>query len=95
MDGRFLFLHKFNFLLLNYVFSTDLYTTDLYTTILHIVGDCTGSVVLLQVLERHTRGILSMAWSRADPDLLISCGKDNKLLCWNPNADVVGGQVRC
>ncbi|KAF6032160.1 SEC31A [Bugula neritina] len=47
----------------------------------------------LKVLERHTRGILSMAWSRADPDLLISCGKDNKLLCWNPNADVVGGQI--
>lgn len=36
-----------------------------------------------------------MAWSRNDPDLLISCGKDNRLLCWNPNADVVGGEVGC
>ena len=34
-----------------------------------------------------------MAWSRRDPDLLISCGKDNRLLCWNPNTDVVGGEV--
>lgn len=31
------------------------------------------------------RGILSIAWSLADPELLLSCGKDNRILCWNPN----------
>ncbi|XP_067943023.1 protein transport protein Sec31A-like [Watersipora subatra] len=47
----------------------------------------------LKVLEKHSRGLLSMAWSRSDPDLLISSGKDNRLLCWNANADVIGGEV--
>lgn len=46
-----------------------------------------------QVLERHQRGILSMAWSRDDPDLFLTCGKDNRLICWNANTDVVGGEV--
>nr|XP_055065147.1 protein transport protein Sec31A isoform X2 [Misgurnus anguillicaudatus] len=39
----------------------------------------------LKVLESHTRGVLSIAWSEADPELLLSCGKDNRILCWNPN----------
>ncbi|XP_051539194.1 protein transport protein Sec31A-like isoform X2 [Myxocyprinus asiaticus] len=39
----------------------------------------------LKVLENHTRGVLSIAWSVADPELLLSCGKDNRILCWNPN----------
>jgi WD40 repeat protein len=33
------------------------------------------------------RGVLSVSWSNDDPDLLISCGKDNKLLVWNPNTE--------
>uniref|UniRef100_A0A672I3C7 Protein transport protein Sec31A n=1 Tax=Salarias fasciatus TaxID=181472 RepID=A0A672I3C7_SALFA len=38
----------------------------------------------LKILEHHTRGVLSVAWSLADPELLLSCGKDNRILCWNP-----------
>uniref|UniRef100_A0A665WY29 Protein transport protein Sec31A n=1 Tax=Echeneis naucrates TaxID=173247 RepID=A0A665WY29_ECHNA len=39
----------------------------------------------LKILENHTRGVLSIAWSVADPELLLSCGKDSRILCWNPN----------
>ncbi|XP_056258828.1 protein transport protein Sec31A isoform X3 [Seriola aureovittata] len=39
----------------------------------------------LKILENHTRGVLSIAWSLADPELLLSCGKDSRILCWNPN----------
>uniref|UniRef100_A0A1A8IAS7 Protein transport protein Sec31A n=1 Tax=Nothobranchius kuhntae TaxID=321403 RepID=A0A1A8IAS7_NOTKU len=39
----------------------------------------------LKILEHHTRGILAIAWSLADPELLLSCGKDSRILCWNPN----------
>lgn len=35
------------------------------------------------------RGVLSIAWSLADPELLLSCGKDNRILCWNPNTGEV------
>ncbi|XP_075785607.1 protein transport protein Sec31A isoform X2 [Pelodiscus sinensis] len=43
----------------------------------------------LRVLENHTRGILTIAWSMADPELLLSCGKDAKILCSNPNTGEV------
>ncbi|XP_016011724.2 protein transport protein Sec31A isoform X23 [Rousettus aegyptiacus] len=43
----------------------------------------------LHVLENHARGILAIAWSMADPELLLSCGKDAKILCSNPNTGEV------
>lgn len=43
----------------------------------------------LRVLENHARGILAVAWSMADPELLLSCGKDAKILCSNPNTGEV------
>jgi len=30
----------------------------------------------------HTKGILDISWNAADPNLLLSCGKDNSILCW-------------
>ncbi|KFZ69083.1 Protein transport protein Sec31A [Podiceps cristatus] len=43
----------------------------------------------LRVLESHTRGVLAIAWSMADSELLLSCGKDSKILCSNPNTGEV------
>ncbi|XP_064175110.1 protein transport protein Sec31A isoform X1 [Anguilla rostrata] len=43
----------------------------------------------LKVLENHTRGILSISWSQADPELLLSSAKDNRILCWNPGTGEV------
>ncbi|KAM9618232.1 LOW QUALITY PROTEIN: protein transport protein Sec31B [Trichechus inunguis] len=37
----------------------------------------------LMVLESHSRGILSVSWSQADAELLLSSAKDNQILCWN------------
>lgn len=28
-----------------------------------------------------------MSWCSEDPDLLISCGKDNRILMWNPSSE--------
>lgn len=47
----------------------------------------------LKVFENHQRGILSMAWCPCDPDLLLSSGKDNRILCWNPNSEYKMGEV--
>lgn len=34
----------------------------------------------------HSKGILGVEWNPMDPNLLISCGKDNKLHCWCLNS---------
>lgn len=39
----------------------------------------------LKVIQGHQRGILGMSWCAQDPELLLSCGKDSRILCWNPN----------
>ncbi|KAI5245683.1 Protein Transport Protein Sec31B [Manis pentadactyla] len=38
------------------------------------------------VLESHSRGILSVSWSQAAAELLLSCAKDHQILCWNLGA---------
>ena len=40
----------------------------------------------LKTLEGHHKGVLSVAWCQADSDLLLSSGKDNRMLVWNPNS---------
>uniref|UniRef100_A0A8C3UUH5 Protein transport protein Sec31A n=1 Tax=Catharus ustulatus TaxID=91951 RepID=A0A8C3UUH5_CATUS len=39
----------------------------------------------LSQLEGHTRGVLAVSWCQADPELLLSSAKDNRILCWNPS----------
>lgn len=41
------------------------------------------------------RGILSISWSQADSELLLSSAKDNRILCWNPNTGEVHGNNCC
>lgn len=47
----------------------------------------------LKTLQDHQRGVLSMAWCKQDPDLLISSGKDNRIVCSNPNSNQPNGEV--
>jgi protein transport protein SEC31 len=36
-------------------------------------------------------GVLGLSWCRMDSNLLLSAGKDNRVLCWNPrDGDIVG-----
>ncbi|KAF1811239.1 hypothetical protein P152DRAFT_66472 [Eremomyces bilateralis CBS 781.70] len=42
-------------------------------------------------LRAHDQGVLSVSWCLQDPDLLLSCGKDHRTICWNPHTgDVLG-----
>ncbi|CAG8512888.1 4039_t:CDS:2 [Diversispora eburnea] len=44
-----------------------------------------------KILTGHQKGILSLSWCTKDADLLLSCGKDNRTLCWNPGtAEIIG-----
>ncbi|QRV96080.1 transporter protein Sec31 [Ceratobasidium sp. AG-Ba] len=46
-----------------------------------------------KILTGHDRGVLSLSWNSVDPDLLISCGKDNRTICWNPSSGEIVGQL--
>ncbi|KAF2718460.1 hypothetical protein K431DRAFT_274712 [Polychaeton citri CBS 116435] len=37
-----------------------------------------------RVLKGHELGVLALNWCLQDPELLLSSGKDNKTICWNP-----------
>jgi len=39
-------------------------------------------------VQIHQRGVLGLTWCPKDIDLMVSCGKDNKILCWNPNSEL-------
>ena len=45
-----------------------------------------------KTLEGHQGGILSLSWCPSDPTLLLSSGKDNLALCWNPATSEYLGQ---
>ncbi|KAF9486167.1 hypothetical protein BDN70DRAFT_846626 [Pholiota conissans] len=46
-----------------------------------------------KILTGHEKGVLSLSWCKKDADLLLSCGKDNRALCWNPQTSEVIGQL--
>ncbi|KAI3629369.1 hypothetical protein MIR68_012574 [Amoeboaphelidium protococcarum] len=46
----------------------------------------------MKTLSGHTKGVLSIAWCNKDSDLLVSCGKDCRTLCWNPHSGEVIGE---
>ncbi|KAG5417427.1 SEC31 [Candida metapsilosis] len=37
-----------------------------------------------KVIEGHKKGVLSLDWCKQDANLLVSCGKDNATILWNP-----------
>ncbi|KAJ1728453.1 protein transport protein S31, partial [Coemansia sp. Benny D160-2] len=46
-----------------------------------------------QSFAGHHRGILSLSWCRKDPGLLLSSGKDNRTICWNPQSGEIIGEL--
>lgn len=46
-----------------------------------------------KILTGHEKGVLSLSWCKQDADLLLSCGKDNRALCWNPQTSEIIGEV--
>ena len=45
-----------------------------------------------RTLKGHDDGVLSLSWCQQDPDLLLSCGKDNRTICWNPQSGEAYGE---
>jgi protein transport protein SEC31 len=49
-----------------------------------LVWDLRNANAPERTLRGHESGILSLSWCQQDIDLLLSCGKDNRTICWNP-----------
>ncbi|EFC36681.1 predicted protein [Naegleria gruberi] len=43
--------------------------------------------------QGHQKGVLSVSWCREDSNLLVSSGKDNRSLIWNPNTGDLLGEL--
>jgi protein transport protein SEC31 len=54
------------------------------------VWDLRNSISPAREFSGHSKGVLAMAWCAQDPQLLLTCGKDNRTLCWDaPSGEVV------
>ncbi|KAL2825146.1 hypothetical protein BDW59DRAFT_74528 [Aspergillus cavernicola] len=56
------------------------------------VWDLRNSHAPERTLRGHEAGVLSLSWCSHDPDLLLSSGKDNRTLCWNPQTGTPYGE---
>lgn len=56
------------------------------------VWDLRNSHAPERTLKGHESGVLSLAWCAQDPDLLLSSGKDNRNICWNPQSGTAYGE---
>src|ERR1700733_1327516 len=64
-----------------------------YNALIHIAS-ASNDINFAQILTGHEKGVLSLSWCKQDADLLLSCGKDNRALCWNPQTSEIIGEVR-
>lgn len=46
-----------------------------------------------KILTGYDKGVLSPSWCKQDADLLLSYGKDNRALCWDPQTSEIIGEV--
>ncbi|KAF4552090.1 Protein transport protein sec31-like protein [Elsinoe fawcettii] len=57
-----------------------------------LVWDLRNSNAPERTLKGHELGVLSLDWCRQDSSLLLSCGKDNRTICWNPHTGQAYGE---
>ncbi|KAF2460225.1 hypothetical protein BDY21DRAFT_315360 [Lineolata rhizophorae] len=48
-----------------------------------LMWDLRNSNAPERVLRAHDQGVLSLSWCQQDTSLLLSCGKDNRTICWD------------
>ncbi|KAG5945595.1 protein transport protein S31 [Claviceps pazoutovae] len=73
------------------------------TKLLTATPDDSAPVILLwdlrnsnapeRTLQGHEQGVLSLSWCYQDSDLLLSSGKDNRTLVWNPQTGERYGEL--
>ena len=48
-----------------------------------LMWDLRNSNAPERIFSGHELGVLSLSWCLQDPSLLLSCGKDNRTVCWD------------
>ncbi|KAJ5380555.1 Protein transport protein sec31 [Penicillium cataractarum] len=66
--------------------------TPLESDPLICVWDLRNSHAPERTLKGHESGVLSLSWCDQDPDLMLSSGKDNRNICWNPQTGEAYGE---
>ncbi|KAK8174281.1 hypothetical protein IWX90DRAFT_381126 [Phyllosticta citrichinensis] len=51
-----------------------------------LMWDLRNSNAPERILKGHDQGVLSLSWCTSDSGLLLSSGKDNRTICWNPHS---------
>lgn len=51
-----------------------------------LVWDLRNTNAPEKTLQAHDQGVLSLSWCAQDSDILLSCGKDNRTIAWNPHS---------
>lgn len=59
-----------------------------------MLWDLRNALAPESILTGHDKGILSLSWCKQDPSLLLSSGKDNRTILWNPLTKERLGDVR-
>ncbi|KAF2017064.1 hypothetical protein BU24DRAFT_420092 [Aaosphaeria arxii CBS 175.79] len=57
-----------------------------------LVWDLRNSNAPEKTLQAHDQGVLSLSWCLQDSDILLSCGKDNRTIAWNPHTGETLGE---
>lgn len=68
-------------------------SSDDDTSPIVLVWDLRNARAPERILTGHEKGILSLAWCKQDPDLLVSCGKDCRTICWNPSSGEIVAEL--
>lgn len=63
------------------------------TTPVILLWDLRNSNAPERTLQGHEQGVLSLSWCSQDSDLLLSSGKDNRTLVWNPQTGERYGEL--
>ncbi|GAO14245.1 uncharacterized protein UV8b_08110 [Ustilaginoidea virens] len=58
-----------------------------------LLWDLRNSNAPERTLQGHERGVLSLSWCSQDSDLLLSSGKDNRTIVWNPQTGERYGEL--
>ena len=58
-----------------------------------LVWDLRNSNAPERIIRGHDGGVLSLSWCAQDPDLLLSSGKDNRTIFWNPRDSTSYGEL--